>query len=82
MIDRRNECIAKQRDAIAERGTELAAIVSIALSAVVVVALLLYAGIDSDAPIYAGSATSLVVFVLLSLWGPRDGEASAALQEG
>ena len=64
------------------RGTELAAIISIALSAVVVVGLLLYAGIDSDAPIYAGSATSLVVFVLVSLWGPRDGQVPAALQEG
>jgi SSS family solute:Na+ symporter len=64
------------------RGTELAAIVSIALSAVVVVGLLLVAGIDSDMPIYIGSATSLVVFVLVSLWGPRDSAPAGVSQEG
>ncbi len=62
------------------RGTELAAMVSIAISAVVVVALLLYAGIDSDWPIYIGSATSLAVFVLMSLLGPRESAAHPVME--
>jgi SSS family solute:Na+ symporter len=62
------------------RGTELAAMVSIAISAIVVVALLLYAGIDSDWPIYIGSATSLAVFVLMSLLGPRESAAHPVME--
>jgi solute:Na+ symporter, SSS family len=61
------------------RGTERAAMVSIGVSAVVVVGLLVGAGLDSDLPIYVGSATSLVVFVLISAIGPdRDRKGATA----
>jgi SSS family solute:Na+ symporter len=53
-----------------KRGTERGAIVSIAISALVVVGLLFGVGLDSDLPIYIGSTTSLVVFVLVSLGWP------------
>ena len=62
------------------RGTELAAMVSIAVSAVVVVGLLVVEGIDSDWPIYIGSATSLIVFVLLSVFGPRESIHHAVME--
>lgn len=53
------------------RGTERAAIVSIAVSALAVVGLLWVAGIDSDLPIYVGSAVSLAVFVAISVAWPE-----------
>jgi SSS family solute:Na+ symporter len=49
------------------RGTAAGALWSIAVSAIAVVALLVAQGIDSDAPIYAGLGSSLVIFVLVSL---------------
>ena len=62
------------------RGTELAAMVSIAVSAIAVVGLLIACGIDSDWPIYVGSASSLVVFVLMSLWGPQASSAHPVME--
>jgi solute:Na+ symporter, SSS family len=49
------------------RGTGAGAIASIAVSAPIVVIILIMQGIDSDAPIYAGFGMSLVVFVVISL---------------
>jgi SSS family solute:Na+ symporter len=53
------------------RGTERAAMISIAVSAFVVIGMLLSAGLDSDWPIYIGSAVSLAVFVIVSLLFPE-----------
>ena len=61
------------------RGTERGAMVSIGVSALVVVGLLFGVGLDSDLPIYIGSATSLVVFVLVSLAG-SDHEAARGVR--
>ena len=55
------------------RGTSLAALVSIAAGSAAVVVLLILKGIDSDAPIYGGLASSLVTFVGLTLAGTRAG---------
>ena len=62
------------------RGTGLAAIASIAVSAFTVVALLVARGIDSDAPIYAGFGSSLVIFVAVSLWSAVPDAAPAGTQ--
>ena len=53
---------------------------SIAVSAIAVVGLLIVCGIDSDWPIYVGSASSLVVFVLMSLWGPQASSAHPVME--
>ena len=50
-----------------DRGTGRAALASIAISAVLVIALLFTQGMDSDAPIYGGLAASFLVYVSLSL---------------
>jgi len=50
-----------------KRGTPAGAIASIALSAPTVVVTLVSQGIDSDVPIYAGFAASLIVYVVTSL---------------
>ena len=62
------------------RGTGAAAIASIAVSAFAVVALLVARGIDSDAPIYAGFGSSLVIFVAVSLWSAVPDTATAGTQ--
>ena len=49
------------------RGTGTAAIASIAISALTVVVALVALGIDSDVPIYAGFAMSLLVYIIVSL---------------
>jgi SSS family solute:Na+ symporter len=49
------------------RGTAAGALSSIGVSTVAVVALLVARGIDSDAPIYAGLGSSLVIFVVVSM---------------
>jgi SSS family solute:Na+ symporter len=60
------------------RGTGAGAIASIALSSVVVIALLFTNGIDSDAPIYAGFGSSLLLYVAVSLASrPAGGRAAA-----
>ena len=61
------------------RGTSLAALVSIAAGSVAVIVLLIVKGVDSDAPIYGGLASSLVSFVALSLGSTRTGIGSGAV---
>ncbi len=58
------------------RGTAAAAVASIAVGGVAVVALLVTMGIDSDAPIYGGLGSSGLVFLIVSLAerGPRVAE--------
>jgi SSS family solute:Na+ symporter len=51
-----------------KRGTGPGAIASIAVSAPTVVATIVSQGIDSDMPIYAGFTTSLIVYVVISLF--------------
>lgn len=56
-----------------KRGTSLAALLSIAVSGVAVVALLFVLGMSSDAPIYVGLSLSFVIFVSVSLMAkPRN----------
>jgi solute:Na+ symporter, SSS family len=50
-----------------KRGTAPAALASIALGSAVVVVMLALRGLNSDLPIYAGLASSLVAYVLVSL---------------
>ena len=55
------------------RGTSSAALTSIAVSGLAVVAMLFIRGMNSDAPIYVGLGLSLVIFVSMSLLGkPRN----------
>jgi SSS family solute:Na+ symporter len=60
------------------RGTGAAAIASIAVGSIAVVALLAALGIDSDAPIYAGFGSSLIIYVAVSLWSGVPDAAAAA----
>jgi solute:Na+ symporter, SSS family len=53
------------------RGTTAGALASIAVGASLVTALLAWAGLDSDLPIYAGLGGSLTVYVLVSTAGYR-----------
>jgi len=59
------------------RGSARGALGSIAVGGIAVVSALLMKGIDSDAPIYAGLALSLVAFLTISLLG-SDVRASGA----
>jgi SSS family solute:Na+ symporter len=49
------------------RGTARAALASIAVGSVLVVVMLALRGLNSDFPIYAGLAGSVVAYVLVSL---------------
>ncbi len=62
------------------RGTARAAFASIAVSGVAVVVLLIVKGINSDLPIYAGLALSLIIYLALSLLAP--GRAGSAVVAG
>jgi solute:Na+ symporter, SSS family len=53
------------------RGTTAGALASIAVGATLVTALLAWAGLDSDLPIYAGLGGSLVVYLVVSTAGYR-----------
>src|SRR6202034_3759876 len=55
------------------RGTTAGALASIAVGASLVTALLAWAGLDSDLPIYAGLGGSLVVYLVVSTAGYRSG---------
>ena len=54
-----------------QRGTSLAALLSITFSGLAVVTLLVLQGINSDAPIYGGLGLSLVIFIGVSLAAPH-----------
>ncbi len=60
------------------RGTATAALASIALGGITVVALLIIKGMDSDMPIYAGLGLSLATYVGLSFLAPaRNADTTA-----
>jgi SSS family solute:Na+ symporter len=63
------------------RGTAAGALSSIAVSATAVVAFLVARGIDSDAPIYAGLGSSLVVYVVVGLLSRPAGSVTALAGE-
>lgn len=60
---------------VARRSVPAAALTSIGLSSVVVIALILLKGVGSMLPVYGGLGASLVVFVGLSLLIPGRGES-------
>jgi SSS family solute:Na+ symporter len=63
------------------RATGTGALVSMLASSVVVITLMVWLGLFSNAPIYAGMLTSLVVFVVVSLVTPRPSPETDSARE-